>query len=103
MKRIDKVTQRKLYWLFIPMAMVVVWEMAYLWFGMNLLETWFGVEVDVLAWCQPALLGALLIVFVGYAVAAIRQKCWGELAIALIIVTVTLLNMSNFFVELLLQ
>lgn len=30
MKRIDKVTQRKLYWLFIPMAMVVVWEMAYL-------------------------------------------------------------------------
>lgn len=49
MKRIDKVTQRKLYWLFIPMAMVVVWEMTYLWFGMNLLETWFGVEVDVLA------------------------------------------------------
>lgn len=103
MKSIDKVTQRKLYWLFIPMAMVVVWEIAYLWFGMNLLETWFGVEVDVLAWYQPALLGALLIVFVGYAVAAIRQKCWGELAIALIIVTVTLLNMSNFFVELLLQ
>lgn len=102
MKRIDTQTQRKLYWLFIPMALVVVWMMLYLWFGVNLLDRWFGWDVDVLTWCKPALLGSLLIIFAGYSVAAVRQKCWGELTVSLIMLLFMLLNMSDFFVDLLL-
>ena len=41
-KRIDKETQRKLYWLFIPMAIVVAIEMAYLWFDVNILDLSFA-------------------------------------------------------------
>ena len=85
MKRIDKRTQRKLYWLFIPMALVVVWMMLYLWFGVNLLDRWFGWDVDVLTWCKPALLGGLC-----------------ELTVSLIMLLFMLLNMSDFFVDLLL-
>ena len=102
MKRIDKRTQRKLYWLFIPMALVVVWMMLYLWLGVNLLDRWFGWDGDVLTWCKPALLGSLLIIFAGYAVVAVRQKCWGELTVSLIMLLLMLLNMSDFFVDLLL-
>lgn len=92
MKRIDKKTERKLYWLFIPMAIVVILLMLDLWFGMN---------IGFLTWGKPAILGSALIVFIGYSIAAIRQKCWGELAVALIIAVVMLLNMSNFFIDLL--
>ncbi len=42
-----------------------------------------------------------MIVFAGYSIAAIRQKCWGELAIGLVIFIVLLLNMSNIFVDML--
>ncbi len=101
MKRIDKATERKLYWLFIPMGMVVVWIITYLWFDINLLERCFGVHIDVLKWYNPALIGAVMIVFAGYSIAAIRQKCWGELAIGLVIFIVLLLNMSNIFVDML--
>ena len=65
MKRIDKQTERRLYWLFTPMAIVVV---------------------------------ALIL-----ELAAIKQKCWGELAVAMIILIVTLINMGNFFVDLLMH
>lgn len=99
MKRIDKQTERKLYWLFIPMALVVLWEILYLWFGVNLIERCFGLDVDVLTWCKPALIGSLLIVFTGYGIAAIRQRCWGELTVASIILLIMLLNMSNIFVD----
>lgn len=99
-KRIDKETQRKLYWLFIPMAIVVTIEMAYLWFDVNILDLWFGADIDILTWCKPALLLSVLIVFVGYAIAAIRQRCWLELAIALVIGMIMLLNFGNFFVDL---
>ena len=58
--------------------------------------------MDVLTWCKPALLGSLLIIFAGYAVAAVRQKCWGELTVSLIMLLFMLLNMSDFFVDLLL-
>lgn len=84
------------------MALVVVWMMLYLWLGVNLLEQWFGWDVDVLTWCKPALLGSLLIIFAGYAVVAVRQKCWGELTVSLIMLLFMLLNMSDFFVDLLL-
>ena len=52
MKRIDKQTERRLYWLFTPMAIVVV---------ALILELWFGVDLKFMTWYQPALLGSLLI------------------------------------------
>ena len=94
MKRIDKQTERRLYWLFTPMAIVVV---------ALILELWFGVDLKFMTWYQPALLGSLLSVFAGYSIAAIKQKCWGELAVAMIILIVTLINMGNFFVDLLMH
>lgn len=99
MKRIDINTQRKLYWLFIPLAVVVLLEIIYLWFNINLLNLWFGLDIDILSWCKPALLISVLIVFVGYSIAAIKQKCWGEFIIALIILVIMILNMSNIFVS----
>lgn len=101
MKRIDPDTRRKLYWLFTPMALVVVWMIVYLWWDVNLLELWFGADIDVLTWCKPALLCAMLIIFTGYAIAAVRQKCWGELTVAAVVIIVMLLNMANVFVNIL--
>lgn len=100
MKRIDVKTQRNLYWLFIPLVIVVLLEMSYLWFNVNLLNLWFGIDIDILTWCKPALIGSALIIFIGYSIAAFRQKCWEELAIALVVLIVMLLNMSNVFVDL---
>lgn len=99
MKRIDIDTQRKLYWLFIPLAVVVALEMIYLWFDLNLLDLWFGWKIDILSWCNPALIVSTLIVFVGYSIAAIKQKCWGEFSIALVMLILMLLNMSNLLIS----
>lgn len=82
------------------MILVFVWMMTYLWFDINLLEKWFGFDVDVLQWGVPAILAAGSIVFIGFGIAAFRQKCWGELAIAAILLIFTLINMSNFWVNL---
>lgn len=101
MKRIDRRTERRLYWLFVPMGLVVVWLIAYLWFGVNLLDRCFGVDVDVLDWCSPALLGSMVIVFVGFGIAAFKQKCWGELTIAFVVAIIALLNMNDVFTDLL--
>ena len=100
MKRIDIKTRRKLYWLFVPLITVVLLEIIYLWFNVNLLNLWFGIDIDILTWCKPALIGSALIIFIGYSIAAFRQKCWEELAIALVVLIVMLLNMSNVFVDL---
>lgn len=99
MKHLDKKTQRKLYWLFIPLAIVVLLEILYLWFNINIFKLG-GIDVDVLIWCKPALLVSVLIIFIGYSIATIRQKCWGEFIIAIIMLIIMLLNMSNIFVNL---
>ena len=65
MKHIDKKTEQKLYWLFIPMALVVV---------TLILDLWFGVDLNFLAWYKPALIGSVLIVFTGYSIAAINRN-----------------------------
>lgn len=100
MKRIDIKTQRKLYWLFIPLVAVVSIEMLYLWFDVNIFKLWFGINIDILTWCKPALLISVFIIFIGYSMAAIKQKCWGEFTIAIVILIIMLLNMSNIFIDL---
>ena len=100
MKRIDIKTRRKLYWLFVPLITVVLLEIIYLWFNVNLLNLWIGIDNDILTWCKPALIGSALIIFIGYSIAAFRQNCWEELAIAFVVLIVMLLNMSNVFVDL---
>ena len=101
MKRIDEKTQQKLYVLFIPLFIVVLIEIAYLWFDKNLLTILFGLDIDILEWTPTLLLFSAMIIFIGYSIAAIKQKCWAELAIAGVILLVMLCNMSNFFVNLL--
>lgn len=98
MKRIDTKTQKKLYWLFIPLAIVVIIEMTYLWFKVNIIQRCFNIDIDILTWCKPALILSVLIIFLGYSIAALRQKCWGELIVAIIIMVIMLLNMSNIFI-----
>ncbi len=100
MKRIDVKTQRKLYWLFIPLVIVVLLEMTYLWFNVNILKLWFGVNINILTWCKPALIASVLIIFVGYSIATLKQKCWGEFAIAIVVFVIMLLNMTNILIEL---
>lgn len=99
MKRIDIKTQRKLYWLFTPLAIVALLVIIYLWFNVNLLDLLFGINIDILTWCKPALLASVLIIFIGYSIAALRQKCWEEFTIALIILLIMFLNMCNIFVK----
>lgn len=82
------------------MALVVIVEMAYLWFNVNLLQQWFGVDVDILTWCKPALIVSVLIVFTGFSIATLKQKCWEEFIIAVVILIVMLLNVSNVFIGL---
>ena len=100
MKHLDKKTQVKLSWLFIPLAIVVLIEVIYLWFNVNIPKLWFGIDIDILTWCKPALLVSISIIFVGYSITTIRQKCWGEFIIAIAILILMLLNMRNFFVNL---
>ena len=100
MKRIDKETEQKLYWLFTPMALVFVWMIVYLWFNVNLLEKWFGLDADVMKWGMPSMLISVAIICTGFGIAAIKQKCWGQLVVALVMIIFALLNMSNFFVDL---
>lgn len=99
-KQLSPDVERKLLWLFVPMALVVIWEMSYLWFDYNILDRWFGINVDVLEWCGTALLCSLGIIGIGYGIAAIRQKCWGLLSIIIAVLVITLLNMNNVFINL---
>ena len=101
MKRIDSKTQQRLYVLFIPLAIVSIIEIVYLWFDKNILKILFGLDIDILEWTPTLLLFSAMIIFIGYSIAAIKQKCWAELAIAGVILLVMLCNMSNFFVNLL--
>lgn len=98
MKRLNPKTQRKLYWLFTPMILVGAIIITYLWFDINLLNHWFNIDVDILEWGKPALVVSLLVIFVGQSIAAIKQKCWGELFIALTILIIVLINANNIFV-----
>lgn len=101
MKRIDKNSQKKLYWSFLPMAIIVVLEILYICFDYDLLNRWLGIGVNPLEWISPALMWSLILVGGAFSVVAIRQKCWGELVIGLTVIIISLLNMSNFFVNIL--
>lgn len=100
MKLIDKTTERRLYWLFTPMALVMVWFILYIWFDIDVLKLLSGVDVDVLSAIYPAIISSYLFIMIGYSIAAIKQKCWGLFAAILAITIVMFLNMSNFFVDL---
>lgn len=101
MKRIDAKTRNKLYWLFTPLVVVGLILLTYIFSGVNILNRWFGMDIDILEWVKPALLGSASIIFIGFSIAAVRQKCWEEFAFGIIILLIMLLNMSNFFVNLL--
>ncbi len=92
MKQIDKKTERRLRWLFVPglaIAAIVV------------LDLLLGWNLHAESWGNTALMIALAIPLLAYCIVSIRQKCWGVLAVILIIATITYLNMANVFVDLL--
>lgn len=75
MKRLDPRTQEKLNWLCVPFAIVVILVFA------GILFDW---GLEFLTWAQPAMVACAALVFGGYSVAAIKQKCWGELVCAIV-------------------
>lgn len=92
MKQIDKKTERKLLWLFVPAAVVIV---------MFILDVFLNLNMNCLEWFKPVLIGTVSIGFVGFFIATIKQKCWSQFAVLLAIYIFMLLNMSNVFVDLL--
>lgn len=94
MKQLDKDIEWKLNWLIAPLVIVA------LVFAADLL---FDLRLGTLEWIKPALLGCALIPFVGFSIAYIRYKCWGLLSVTIALFVVMLLNMGNFFVDLILK
>lgn len=90
MKRLDKRTERRLYWLFLPCGVLMVL------FVVCLL---MHVDIGYSTWGKPALIGSLTLVFAGYGIAAVRQRCWGFLGLLLFVYATTILNMTNVFVN----
>lgn len=91
MKQIDKTTEHKLRWLFLPCLITAVIV------GLDLFLKW---NLNSEEWATTALMITLAIPVLGYCIAAIRQKCWGQLAGILIIAIIAYLNMTSFFVDL---
>lgn len=94
MKQLDKDLEWKLNWLIVPLVIVA------LVFAADIL---FGLGLDSVDWVKPAMLGCLLIPFTGFSIAYVRHKCWGLLAVTIALAAFMLLNMSNFFVDLLMS
>lgn len=92
MKQIDKKTERKLLWLFVPASVVIV---------MFILDVFLNLNMNSIEWFKPVLIGTVSIGFVGFFIATIKQKCWGQFAILLAVYIIMILNMTNVFVNLL--
>lgn len=92
MKQIDKKTERRLRWLFLPCVVIAI---------IIVLDLLLGWNLNAESWGNTALMIALAIPLLAYCIVSIRQKCWGVLAVILIIATITYLNMANVFVNLL--
>lgn len=93
MKQLDKDIERKLYWLLVPLLLVA------LTFAADIL---LNLHLGSLQWVKPALLAGFLIPVIGFSIAYIRYKCWGLLAVTLIVAVIAILNMCNVFTGLLL-
>lgn len=98
MKHIDENAQRKLRWLYVPSIIVLLVFVLYAFGDINIFESLFGLDVDVLEWLKYASAICICLSFLVYAIIAIRQKCWGELAITAVIMTILILNLFNVFV-----
>lgn len=94
MRRLDKRLEWRLWWLMAPLFVVFVLFTGDICFEWNL---------NSLSWIMPALAVCFLIPLLGFSIAYIKYKCWGLLAITVAITVVMLLNMSNYFVDLLLK
>ena len=91
MKRLDKRLERKLSWLILPLAIIAT---------VFFIDVLFDLNMQTIEWITPALLIGAMIPFVGFSIAYIKHKCWGMLTIALILIIFMLINMSNYFINL---
>lgn len=91
MKQIDKNTERKLRWLFLPCMLTAV-IMAF--------DILLGWNLNSESWGITALMITLAIPLLAYCIVAIKQKCWGQLTVILVITAIAYLNMGNVLVKL---
>lgn len=76
MKRLNKATEKKLYWFLTPFAILMIL------FFVDLIRDNY---LNYLEWGRYALLGCLDLFLIAYAIACIREKCWGLLVITIFI------------------
>lgn len=92
MKQLDKETESKLNLLLTPLVIVAIV------FACDLL---LSLNMNAEDWGVPVMLGCAVFPVVGFSIAYIRQKCWGLLVFSVVLLLLMLLNMSNYFVDLL--
>lgn len=91
MKQLDKSTERKLTWLILPLGIVAL---------IFFIDVLFDLNLNTIDWIEPALLACALIPIIGFSIAYIKQKCWGMFAITVVLTLIMVLNMTNFFIDL---
>ncbi len=74
MRRLNKATEKKLYWFLIPFGILMII------FFVDLLRDNY---MNYMEWGRYALLGSLDLFLIAYAIACIREKCWGLLIVAI--------------------
>lgn len=74
MKRLNKNTERKLNWLLAPAILVAL---------ILPIDLIFDLKLNSENWVLPILLAALMIPITAFAIAYIKNKCWGLLTFTL--------------------
>lgn len=90
MKTVSKETQKKLRWLYIPLVAVPV---------ICLADMEFNLGLNYESWFIPAFIGCVAITATACCVAAIKEKCWTQLAVTIVVFAVILLSMSDLLVD----
>lgn len=92
MKQLDKALERKLTWLILPLIIIAL---------VFFVDILFNLNMNTIDWIMPALICSAIIPIVGFSIAYIKNKCWGMLVVTVILLIFMVLNMTNFFIDLL--
>ncbi len=92
MKQLDKTVESKLTWLGLPLYVVGIFFV---------IDMCLDFRMNSINWIMPIMFGCSLIPLIGFSIAYIKYKCWGLLLLALALTLIMVLNMSNFFIDLL--
>lgn len=95
MKRLDKNARRKLRRFCVPALIVQLILVLFAYCGENIFKFLFGLDVDIFEWVVSGSLLCIVYAYTVYAIIAIKQKCWEELAIALVVMTTFILCLGK--------